>query len=54
MAGDAARPDATAIGRAGGVARDPTVLAQLGTPPDVLMHLKDLWRIIAAHGEPLA
>jgi uncharacterized protein DUF3626 len=52
-AGSASRLDAATIGRAAaGVVRDPLRWRDWGAPADVLVHLKDLWLMLVAHGEP--
>jgi hypothetical protein len=46
--------DAANIGQAAvSAVRNPERWQDWGTPREVLQHLKDLWRILVVHGEPL-
>jgi hypothetical protein len=52
--GGAQRLDAANIGAAAaGVIRDPERWSDWGAPAEVLQHLKDLWVLVVAHGEPV-
>lgn len=52
--GMGARLDAANIGQAAvSVVRNPERWQDWGAPREVLQHLKDLWVIVVAHGEPL-
>jgi hypothetical protein len=45
--------DAAVIGRAAaGVVREPARWRDWGSPAEVLVHLKDLWLMLVAHGMP--
>jgi len=51
--GTAPHLDAATIGQAAAsVVRNPERWQEWGTPPEALQHLKDLWRMLVAHGEP--
>ena len=52
--GTAQQLDAANIGEAAvSVVRNPGRWQDWGTPSQVLQHLKDLWRMLVAHGRPL-
>lgn len=52
--GAEARLDAANIGRAAvSVVRDPERWRDWGEPHEVLVHLKDLWLMLVAHGQPV-
>lgn len=47
------RLDAAIIGQAAvSVVRSPELWRVWGTQPEVLVHLKDLWLLLVAHGRP--
>jgi hypothetical protein len=53
--GSLPRLDAATIGRAAaGVVRDPRRWRDWGAPAQILVHLKDLWLLLVAHGAPVA